>query len=173
MPPLLAVKVGRTRRLGHPIPATNIVICCRQRLTVYMHLSIEPLNGVKGLPLGSSKATVRSFFSGELKVFRRSPTSVPADYWPDLGVFAYYKADSALEALEFTSPAILELGGASLFPISMEVALRFLRQTDPNVKVEIDSAISNALGISIWTAIGKEADSQVETLLLFGAGYYG
>ena len=139
-----------------------------------MDFEIEPEVGIHGLALGSTKVTVRQFFRTEPKVFQRTPNDIPADYWADEGVFAYYDGKGTLEALEFASPADVKLDGTSLTAMSMERATQFLQTLDPNVSIaDLGASVcSNRLGISVWTPTTDELDAKVEAVLVFGNGYY-
>ena len=135
-------------------------------------LIIEPGSGLEGLALGAPKEGVRTFFGERPEVFRRTPDSRPADYWPLFGVFAYYDANDQLEALEFAPPANPVLDGSSLTSLRLGDAIQFLHSLDPELKIERDGAISDRLGVSIWS-VTNDADQPVSAALIFRAGYYG
>lgn len=134
-------------------------------------LAFEPCGGLQGLPLGSSKETVRAFFGNGHQLFKRSHESNPADYWPVTGVFAYYDDAHLLEALEFSGPSDPKLNGVSFMMVAMAAAIERLRLLDPELSIEPGSATSRNLGISIWSPT-DELSQSVMSVITFGPGYY-
>ncbi|MER8371047.1 hypothetical protein [Mesorhizobium sp. M0306] len=134
-------------------------------------LALEPGGGLRGLPIGSSKGSVRTFFGGKHQPFKRTPEGNPIDYWADAGVFAYYDSDERLEALEFASPSNPTLNGLALISVSMGEATQILQSLDPKLRLEPDGATSTQLGIGVWSSTG-EADQPVMSAITFGPGYY-
>jgi hypothetical protein len=133
-------------------------------------LVFEPGGGLKDLPIGSSKESVRAFFGKGHQPFSRSSDSYPADYWSKEGIFAYYDVANLLEALEFSEPSEPTLHGICLTTTSLSGAIDVLRSLDPKLHVEQDGAISKKLGIGIWSS--GELDQPVESVITFGPGYY-
>jgi hypothetical protein len=136
-----------------------------------MDFDLNPRVGVQGLALGSSRGVVRQFFGAPPKVFRRTPE---ADYWQELGAFACYNGDGMLDALEFASPADLNIEGKSVTSMSMADALTFLRSLDPEVTIKDGgaSAHSQRLGIRLWCPSPELPNAKVEAALVFGDSYY-
>ncbi|MER8759767.1 hypothetical protein NKH69_29710 [Mesorhizobium sp. M0976] len=114
-------------------------------------LALEPGGGLRGLPIGSSKGNVRTFFGDKHQPFKRTPEGNPIDYWADAGVFAYYDSDERLEALEFASPSNPTLNGLALISVSMGEATQILQSLDPKLRLEPDGATSTQLGIGVWS----------------------
>jgi hypothetical protein len=135
-------------------------------------LALDPGGGLRGLPIGSSKGSVRTFFGGDNhQPFKRTPKDNPADYWADAGVFAYYDSDERLEALEFASPSNPTLNGLALISVSMGEATGFLQSLDSKLRLEADGAISTQLGVALWSSTGG-TDQPVISMITFGPGYY-
>ncbi|MER9052304.1 hypothetical protein NKH89_34885 [Mesorhizobium sp. M0923] len=134
-------------------------------------LALEPGGGLRGLPIGSSKGNVRTFFGDKHQPFKRTPEGNPMDYWADAGVFAYYDSDERLEALEFASPSNPTLNGLALISVSMGEATQILQSLDPKLRLEPDGATSTQLGIGVWSSTG-EVDQPVMSAITFGSGYY-
>jgi hypothetical protein len=135
-------------------------------------LAFEIGGGLKGLPLGSSKEAVRTFFGSGHQPFKRAPDSDPTDYWADEGVFAYYDSTNHLEAIEFSRPCDPTLNGVSLTTVVMGEATERLRLLDPELLIEPGSAISTKLGIGVWSSTNA-FDEPVMSAITFGPGYYG
>jgi hypothetical protein len=134
-------------------------------------LAIELGGGLKGLPLGSSVGSVRAFFGSRHQPFKRSPDSDETDYWPDIGVFAYYNAANLLEAVEFSTPSGPTLQGTSLTTVKMRDAIDHLLSLDPETRLESGGATSTKLGVGVWSSTG-EPDQPVTSMITFGSGYY-
>ncbi|WP_225206402.1 hypothetical protein [Novosphingobium huizhouense] len=134
-------------------------------------LVFNPGGGLVSLPMSVAKARVREFFGGDHQAFMRSSGDTSSDYWPSLGVFAYYSADDKLEALEFAGPVTPTFFEATLNNLSRKEAVAKLLDFDPNTLVEDDGAISKAAGLSVWSAT-KNPDEPISSTVTFRAGYY-
>jgi hypothetical protein len=135
----------------------------------HMELALETGMALSGLPLGSPRSKVTGFFGREPRPFKRTETCNESDYWPDLGVFAYYDDAANLEALEFAEPANPAVLGHVLTDISLQEAQQLLRRLDRDVEIEADGAISKKLGIGIWSEAGM--DGPVQAVIRFRDGY--
>jgi hypothetical protein len=134
-------------------------------------LALELGGGLKGLPIRSSKESVRTFFGAGHEPFKRTPDCISADYWPDRGVFAYYDSANLLEALEFSDHDGPTLDETCLTTAVLGEAIERLRSFDPDLCVEPDGATSTKLGIGVWSSTG-ELDQPVTSAITFGPGYY-
>lgn len=135
-----------------------------------MEVSLDPTMAFEGLPLGASKADVRTFFRRQPSPFHRTPTSNEADYWPELGVFAYYDDDERLVGVELAEKASPTVGGKVITSLTLQAAKKHLRRLDPDVELENDGATSRRLGISIWSEAGER--EPVQSVMCFASGYY-
>ncbi|MCW2396650.1 MULTISPECIES: hypothetical protein [unclassified Sphingobium] len=135
-------------------------------------LTIELGGGLRGLPLGSSRGSVRAFFGNGHQPFKRSADSEEADYWSKEGVFAYYDDAELLEALEFSKPSDPTLQGESLTTVMMGEAIDYLLMLDPELRLEPGGATSSKVGVGVWSSTG-EPDQPVMSVITFGPGYYG
>ncbi len=135
-----------------------------------MELPLDPNMALEGLHLGSCKQAVRDFFQGGPQTFQRTPHSNEGDYWPDLGVFAYYDDAEALEALELTAPARPMLSGHTLTSLPFQKAKQLLQRLDHEVEIDSDGAISKKFGIGLWSGAG--AHGAVDAVIRFVPGYY-
>lgn len=134
-------------------------------------LAIELGGGLQGLPIGSTVPNVRAFFGDAHQPFERSPDGPETDYWPNEGVFAYYDASRLLEAIEFSRPRNLTLQGVPLDTAMLQDAIDHLRSLDPQTRIEPGGAISNKIGVGVWSSTG-EHDQPVMSVITFGPEYY-
>lgn len=139
-----------------------------------MNYEIQPLKGIGSIEFGMLSTKVRSLIGGEFKSFKRSPAAAyPCDYFPHIGVFAYYKGSGELEAIELALPAQPTLDGMNLFDIGFDAVKVLLKSKDTGLHIEIDGAISPALGISLYAPDAKENPATIcESVLVFEKGYY-
>jgi hypothetical protein len=80
---------------------------------------IVPPQGVRGIKFGSSIEKIRRQFGPGFQPFKRSlDNAVPSDYYPNLGLFAYYKKSGELEAVEFERPIHVMFDGMDLLKVS-------------------------------------------------------
>lgn len=135
-----------------------------------MDLPLDPGLALGNLPFGSPKTSVRAFFGGQPRPFRRSPESREDDYWADLGLFASYNDAGTLEALEFAAAAEPSVQGQSLTSLPMWKARELLYSIDDALVVETGAATSKKWGISAWSEAGD--DGLVQSVLRFIPGYY-
>jgi hypothetical protein len=93
-----------------------------------MNYEIQPLKGIGAIEFGMSVSEVRAQIGEEFKSFKRSPAAAhPCDYFPSIGVFAYYKSSGKLEAVELASPAQPVLAGINLLGIGFDAAMSLLQ----------------------------------------------
>lgn len=62
---------------------------------------IDAPGRVHGLQLGAGQTEVRGYFGAGCAHIADTPNGVPADFWPDLGVTAFYSASGELFYLAF------------------------------------------------------------------------
>jgi hypothetical protein len=92
---------------------------------------IVPYESVDGLHFGSSPDEVRAHFGARFRSFNRTGSQpYPSDYFPDIGVFAYYDATAQLEAVELASPAHAVLEGRDLSSSNIRELKEFLASKD-------------------------------------------
>jgi hypothetical protein len=139
-----------------------------------MDYLIKPLKGVGVIEFGMLPYQVRDLVKSEFKSFKRSPkANFPCDYFPTVGMFAYYKASGELEALEFALPSKPALDGVDLLRMGFGAAMNFLRTKDAALKIEIDGMTAYAIGVSLYAPMAKENPmGPCESVLVFEAGYY-
>jgi len=139
-----------------------------------MGYEIRSLQGVGAIDFGMSPLEVRGLIKAKFKSFKRSSKATyPCDYFPSVGVFAYYKASGELEALEFALPAQPVFEGKDLLGMGFDAAKILLLSKDPALEIEVDGAISRSLGISLYAPLAKDDPAgNCESILVFEQGYY-
>lgn len=139
-----------------------------------MRLDIRPFLGVGAVRFGMFPSEVRRLFGKEFKSFNRSVDSTyPCDYFPSIGVFAYYKSSAELEAIECALPAQLFFDEINLLGIGFDAAKIFLQSKSTTLEMEVDGAIAHGLGISLYAPKAKENQSApCESILVFERNYY-
>jgi hypothetical protein len=139
-----------------------------------MKFVIDPLNGVGPLRFGMTPAEVRELVGGKVESFKKTPDmSFPCDYFADAGVFAYYKAQGTLEAVEFAEPSDPVLCGEHLFGVSAQSLKGMFEELGPALETDSSGIISHSGGVGIY-APGWDDDSEqvVESVIVFEKGYY-
>lgn len=139
-----------------------------------MSYEIVPLKSAGPFLFGMSTDQVRRVAEGQFKSFKRTPmSSHPCDHFPHLGVFANYRTDGKLEAVEFALPARPMFDGVSLLELGFNAVKALLAEKDPALEIEADGAISHQLGIALYAPLAKEDDKdRCESVTVFAAGYY-
>lgn len=64
----------------------------------------------RGLSLGAARVKVRSYFGECWADIMDTPNQVPADFWPELGITAFYRKTDALLYLAFEKDNITLCG---------------------------------------------------------------
>ena len=143
-------------------------------LSTVMELPLTPESALAGLPFGTPRDAVRSFIGGHPREFRRWPEADdrPSDYWPDLGIFAYYDSADTLEALELAASAQPILAGHVLTSLPLQKAKELLRTFDTEIEIEEDGyqVTSKKLGVGLWS--GEGPHGIVQAVMKFAPGYY-
>lgn len=139
-----------------------------------MGYEIRPQRGVGDIEFGMSSTEVRARLQAEFKSFKRTPSAdYPCDYFPKIGVFAYYKASGSLEAIEFSSPAQLIFAGKNLLGMALQDAVALLAAEDPAVERSTDGARSRLLGIALYAPDAKEdPQAPCESAMVCELGYW-
>lgn len=139
-----------------------------------MRHTIKPLKGIDSIEFGMTPEQVRGLLGAEFKSFKRTPTAgFPSDYFPALGVFAYYDQSGALEAIELASPATPLLDGVNLLGIGFDDLKTTLRARDAELEVESDGAIAHAHGVGVYAPNAKhDPKANCESVIVFRIGYY-
>jgi len=135
---------------------------------------IKPFKGIGNIKFGATPTEVRKILGEEFKSFKRSPTAAfPCDYFPHVGVFAYYTAAGTLEAIEFASPAVPLLDGVNLLSIGLDAAKSLLRGKGGELEEDAGTLIAKSIGISLYAPNIKEnPNTPCESILVFADGYY-
>jgi hypothetical protein len=135
---------------------------------------VRPLIGAGPTNFGDSPAVVRRKFGEEFKSFKRTPKSVfPCDYFPRIGVFAYYTASGELEALEFASPAAPLFEGMNFLNMNLNEAKSFLRQKGGALIEDAVSIVAKSVGIGVFASNAKENQAACcDSVIVFAKGYY-
>jgi hypothetical protein len=135
---------------------------------------VFPLQGWGLLRFGMSRAEVRATVGGAVESRKRTPScSTAYDFFPGQGVFAYYKVDDTLEAVELAKPASALIEGIDLLELALEDTERFLSSKPGPIEREPDGLTHHSLGVSLWAPnAGDDPRSKPESVLIFCAGYF-
>ncbi len=140
-----------------------------------MNFEVQPNVGAGKLLFGMSRDTVRQLLDEKPQSFKRSAADqTPCDHFSRAGVFAYFNDEDALEALEFSRPALAIFDGVDLLGLTFEEARRKLRSVDAYAEEEADGVIASAVGVSVYAPLAKSnVNAPVESAVAFAPGYYG
>ena len=129
-------------------------------------IEIEPYEKVGNIKFGSERETVRKD-NGNFKEFRKSCFSKNStDDFSSFHVF--YSEDDRVEAVEFFRESNLYFHDIQLFSQSYgDLKTRF-NALDSNITEDESGIIYKTLGFSVYSPDGE----QVESILVFGKGYY-
>ena len=139
-----------------------------------MKFEVVPPQGVRGIKFGSSVEKIRKQFGPGFESFKRSrDDAIPCDYYPKLGLFAYYKEPGELEALEFARPAHVIFDGMDLLKVSFNTVRNHLRSRDTGLEDDEGGVTAYALGIGVWAPEKDEHPlKRCESVIVFPEGYY-
>lgn len=139
-----------------------------------MEFIINPLKGVGDLRFGMTSDEVKSLLGNDFHSFKRTPAmAYPCDCFENIGLFAYYKANGTLEALEFAEPADPIIYGVHLIGVNAQ-NLRGMFERENSV-LEIDSSgfVSYSCGVGVYAPGWDENNEQVvEGVIVFEEGYF-
>ncbi|MFZ0552327.1 MAG: hypothetical protein WAM21_16120 [Steroidobacteraceae bacterium] len=132
------------------------------------------LRGWGLLRFGMGRADVRAIVRGSVQSRKRGPSAATAyDFFPGQGIFAYYKSDETLEAVELTKPAAALIEGVDLLDASIERIELFLNSKSGSVERTLDGLTYKELGVSIYAPDRMEDPrSKPESVLIFCTGYF-
>lgn len=129
-------------------------------------IEIEPYERVGNIKFGSERETVRKD-NGNFKEFRKSRFSKNStDDFASFHVF--YSEDDRVEAVEFFRESNLYFHDIQLFSQSYSDLKARLNALDSNITEDESGIIYKTLGFSVYSPDGE----QVESILVFGKGYY-
>lgn len=129
-------------------------------------IEIEPYERAGNIKFGSERETVRKD-NGNFKEFRKSRFSKNStDDFSSFHVF--YSEDDRVEAVEFFRESNLYFHDIQLFSQSYSDLKARLNALDSNITEDESGIIYKTLGFSVYSPDGE----QVESILVFGKGYY-
>lgn len=129
-------------------------------------IEIEPYERAGNIKFGSERETVRKD-NGNFKEFRKSRFSKNStDDFSSFHVF--YSEDDRVEAVEFFRESNLYFHDIQLFSQSYGDLKTRLNALDSNITEDESGIIYKTLGFSVYSPDGE----QVESILVFGKGYY-
>jgi hypothetical protein len=137
-----------------------------EALSCSMTFSITPHIGAGAFRFGMSRAAIRTQVDEVAQPFLRGGVE-DTDYYPSLGLFVLYDAAETCEALEFTRPARVLLGGISLLALSKKKALA-LFAADPALAQDRAGYTCYQQGIGAY----YEGSQRAESVIAFPPGYY-
>ncbi|MFZ0497978.1 MAG: hypothetical protein WAM52_02505 [Steroidobacteraceae bacterium] len=139
-----------------------------------MQHQVLPLQGWGLLRFGMSRAEVRAAMGGAVESRKRNQFSATAyDFFPAQGVFAYYRVDDTLEAVELAKPASALIEGMDLLDSPFEDAERFLSSKADPVERDADGLTCYLLGVSLYAPDARDdPQSKPESVLIFCTGYF-
>jgi len=149
---------------------------------------IEPYEGIGPIRLGMTREEIRAIFLEEDRkpaTMKRGSDKQPADYYPTLGLFVYYRAPGVCEFVQmFGPPPTFFTRGPSSFqgPIFLPTfqgrtllgrpyrqTLAWLRKRDP---ATTEDGLSLHLGMALYNGSVDGHLNRVESVSIFVKGYY-
>lgn len=139
-----------------------------------MDFVLKLLKGANGLEFGMTEQAVHDRMKVAPEKFRRHDEAFMSDYYVSDGAFAYYDDQGHLDAIEVSTPSRAILGGVDILALPVRQALAFVKQLDPDTKIDNGSVISHKYSLAIWCPhLGDEEDEEpVEAVLVGKPGYY-
>lgn len=139
-----------------------------------MRIEILPMTGAGNIRFGMHPDDVRSILGNNYESFKRTTESMfPCDFFKDLGVFVYYTAEAAVEAVEFVLPAAPLLDGINLLVIPYSEFRDRLLVVDPKLEVNENSITSYMLCVGAYCPdADEEPELPVESIIVFAKGYF-
>jgi hypothetical protein len=136
---------------------------------------IDPFEGMGDVKFGMTPQQVRRLLGNCFKSFKRTPQAAfPSDYYEAVGLFFNYDPTGVLEAIEFAAPANPTVRGIELIGRELIELMSELSRVDQHIETEVDGAIANGMGVSVWAPLAKdEVHARVDSALAFRKGYYG
>jgi hypothetical protein len=130
-----------------------------------MKFDVFPYKGALPLRFDMSQASIRSVVNVEYEPFRRTDEQVvPADFFPQLGLFVYYDETEMPEAFEFATGNVeLFIKGKNVLNLDRDAVLSL----DPDIDFDEWEFTSNRLGLS-----GTWGEEGMTSALVFRRGYY-
>jgi hypothetical protein len=138
-----------------------------------MNYEIKPYVGVEPIKFGMPSDEVRKVLHKDVEPVDKSSSEIPTDFFPQLGIFVYYKPPGICEAVEFGGPASPTFDGQHLLGRSYSEMERWLRGLDPDVMLLDAGLRSKKFGVGLYApSAKKEPDLPVEGVIGFEAGFY-
>ncbi len=135
-----------------------------------MKYNILPSHGVDGIVFGTKRAEVRRSIGKPHVPCGRDPND---DFFPGLGIFAYYNLNDELIALEFAAPANPVLKGTGFIGQPFAQARAFLDSAGGRLTDDEAGATALNLGVGLFASGAKKDPMQpVEAVIVFAPGYY-
>jgi hypothetical protein len=138
-----------------------------------MDYEIIPNIGAGRLSFGLSPDEVRLVLQSEVEEVEKSSSGIPVDFFPLLGIFAYYKQPGVLEAVEFGGPASPTFKGRTLLEQPYSEMETWFRVQDPDLILNDAGFRSERLGIGLYApAARREPRDPVKGVIVFEPGFY-
>jgi hypothetical protein len=120
-----------------------------------------------------SRSEVRTLIPGEVRAFKKVPEAATlTDAFREHGIHVHYDANDQCVAVDIMQGEPM-LHGHPLLHQKMAGIVEWLAVLDPDLKVDADGAISQILGVALYTNAGNsETDDVVEAATAFKPGYY-
>ena len=136
-----------------------------------MKFEIHNHEGVGPVRFGMTASELREVLGSEFESGKRGED--PYDLYFGSACFVYYDKSGKVDAVEFTEPGYVTIGGVDLLSLSFAEMLEVIRSEDPDVKVDIEGLQSLNLGIGSYAPDGKDKpESPAETVIVFRRGLY-
>ncbi len=135
-----------------------------------MQYNIVPHQGVDSIAFGMTKAQVGQCIGKPTAASGRDPND---DFFPGLGIFAYYNPNDALIALEFAAPANPVLKGTGFIGQPFAQARAFLEAAGGLLTDDEAGATAINLGVGLFASgTQKDPTEPLEAVIVFAPGYY-
>jgi hypothetical protein len=138
-----------------------------------MSWEIAPYIGVGPIRFGMSPEEIRRTLGSPVRPSQKSASTIPADFFTELGIFVDYAPPGLCQAAEFAGPASPTFCGQRLLGRPYAGAERWLASLDPDVRRHDAGLHSDLFGIGLYaSAPHKSPADPIEGVIVFARGYY-
>src|SRR5262245_7036282 len=138
-----------------------------------MDFEVAPNVGVGTLRLGMSPDQIRNILHSKVEAVEKSSSGIPVDFFPALGMFAYYRQPGILEAVEFGGPASPTFKRKTLLGQAYSELENWFRAEDPHLLFNDAGFKSKKFGIGLYAPEAQRAPHEpVKSVIVFESDFY-
>jgi hypothetical protein len=138
-----------------------------------MNYEIKPYVGVGPINFGMPPDKVRKILHTNVEPVDKGSSGIPADFFPEHGIFVFYRQPGISEAVEFGGPASPTLRGQHLLGRPFSEIVCWIRELDPDVVMDDAGLKTVKFGCALYAPSARqEPDLPVEGVMVFEKGYY-